>query len=74
MIPLQLSHAELVALTGYRQRCRQARWLREQLRIHAPLRADGLPVVSRAQVESALARGPTAGATTDWPNWSKIAA
>jgi hypothetical protein len=52
---LTLTHDELVELTGYRQHARQMRWLRERLSIVPPMRADGLPVVSRAQLESALA-------------------
>lgn len=73
MPDLLLTRDELVALTGYRQRTRQAQWLREQLRLRPPLRADGSPVVSRAQVEAALG-GKAAGKATAGPNWSKIAA
>jgi len=67
-----LSRAELVDLTGYRQRGRQVRWLRERLRIDPPLRADGSPVVSRDQVENALAGKHAAPA--NGPRWSKVAA
>ena len=70
---LLLTAADLAELTGYRQPARQARWLREQLRIEAPRRADGQPVVSRAQVEAALAGQRGAGSTSG-PRWSKIAA
>lgn len=63
---LNLSEDEMVALTGYRQHARQRRWLAERLKIHAPLRADGLPVVTRAQVEAAVdKKTPSAG-----PKWS----
>ncbi len=68
-----LSADELQALTGYRQQRRQLNWLRDTLRISAPRRADGMPVVSRAQVEYALA-GKSPAASAAGPRWSKIAA
>jgi hypothetical protein len=68
-----LTRAELIELTGYRQRRCQIAWLREHLRIVPPLRADGLPVVTHAQVEAALA-GHARNAAAAGPNWSKIAA
>lgn len=67
-----LTAAELVELTGYRQHRRQLKWLAERLKITPPLRADGLPVVSRAQVEAGLAGRPAAASRS--PQWSKIAA
>lgn len=70
VVPITLTAAELVELTGYRRRVKQARWLREKLRITPPLRADGLPIVSRAQVKAALAGKPQQAQ----PKWSKIAA
>ena len=74
MTTLVLSRDELVELTGYRQTHRQARWLEQQLRITPPRRADGLPIVTRTQLEQALARraGGTASQTSG-PRWSKIA-
>jgi hypothetical protein len=69
---LLLTAEELQALTGYRQRTRQLAWLQARLAIKAPQRADGLPVVSRAQLEAALAgKAPTAEAG---PKWSKMPA
>lgn len=68
-----LTADELQALTGYRQQRRQLAWLQTTLRIVAPRRADGMPVVSWAQVEAALGgKGPAAG--TAAPRWSKMAA
>lgn len=64
-----LSASELADLTGYRQRVKQLAWLRDRLRIAAPLRADGLPIVSRAQVEAALSGARTS--TAAGPQWSK---
>jgi hypothetical protein len=66
-----LTAAELRALTGYRQHARQLAWLRDRLKIAPPLRADGLPVVSHAQVEAALAGKSTPASNS--PRWSKIA-
>jgi hypothetical protein len=71
MQPLLLTPDELVQLTGYRQHARQLAWLRARLKVTPPLRADGLPIVSRAQVEAALAGKADAAAG---PKWSKIAA
>lgn len=68
-----LTATELQALTGYRQPRRQLAWLQTTLRIAAPRRADGLPVVSWTQVEAALA-GKSAPPATAGPRWSKIAA
>lgn len=70
MIPLTLSQAELVDLTGYVQPSRQCAWLARTLRITPPRRADGTPVVSRAQVEAALSGKRE---TTSGPQWSKAA-
>jgi Domain of unknown function (DUF4224) len=66
--PLLLTAIELADLTGYRQPARQARWLSATLRITPPRRADGMLVVSRAQVENALA-GQRA-AVAEGPKWS----
>ena len=66
-----LTAAELQELTGYRQHARQLQWLRKVLRLEAPRRADGMPVVLRSQVEAAMA-GKTVAANR--PKWSKIAA
>ena len=71
--PLLLTRDELVQLTGYRQRSRQVGWLRDRLRITPPLRADGLPIVTRAQIEAALGGQPAAPAPNG-PKWSKIGA
>lgn len=70
---LMLSEDELQSLTGYKQHSRQRQWLIDRLKIVPPLRADGLPVVSRAQVEAGLAGKGTQPATRG-PNWSKVAA
>jgi hypothetical protein len=70
--PLLLTPEELVQLTGYRQRGRQVAWLRGQLKLAPILRADGMPLVTRVQVEAALAG--RAVAATSGPKWSKIAA
>lgn len=67
---MNLSHDELVALTGYRQHARQLRWLRERLKLSPPLRADGLPVVTRVQVEAAVSGRQVAA---NGPRWSKAA-
>lgn len=72
-VALLLTPEELIALTGYRQHRRQFEWLKARLKIVPPLRADGLPIVSRAQVEAALAGGPAAP-VSNGPKWSKIAA
>jgi Domain of unknown function (DUF4224) len=64
-----LTRSDLANLTGYTQPARQLRWLRNTLRLSPPTRADGLPVVSLAQVEAALA-GATQ-ATARAPNWRK---
>lgn len=69
MPDLILTRPELVQLTGYRQARRQLQWLRDRLKIAPPLRADGLPVVSRAQVETALAG--KASTVSAGPKWSK---
>jgi hypothetical protein len=61
-----LSADDLVKITGYRQHRRQLRWLAESLKIKPPTRPDGLPIVSRAQFEAALA-GKTAPASNI--NW-----
>lgn len=67
---LTLTPTELRELTGYRQRSKQLAWLREKLRIVAPLRADGMPVVSRAQVEAALSGRQEASPTgSSGPKW-----
>jgi hypothetical protein len=68
---LLLSRLELEQLTGYRQAARQVRWLRTAMKIAPPLRADGLPVVTRAQIEAAL-RGETSASAAS-PKWRKIA-
>jgi hypothetical protein len=68
-----LTADELHALTGYRKPHRQLTWLQTTLRIAAPRRADGMPVVSWAQVEAALA-GKAAPSATAGPRWSKLAA
>jgi hypothetical protein len=70
MQPLLLTEDEIRALTGYRQHSRQLRWLSEQLKIKAAIRADGLPIVTRAQLESAVNGRPVAAPE---PNWSKRA-
>ncbi len=75
MSTLVLTRAELVDLTGYQQTSRQLQWLQEHLHITPPRRADGLPVVTRTQLEQALARRtPSLGAQTSGPRWSKIRA
>ena len=48
MQPLTLTADELKELTGYQQRTRQVRWLREVLKIDPPRRADGLAIETRA--------------------------
>jgi len=53
--PLLLTADELITLTGYRQHRRQLRWIAERLKIKPPTRPDGLPIISRAQLEAALA-------------------
>lgn len=74
MTTLVLTRDELIELTGYRQTNRQVKWLEQQLRIKPPRRADGLPVVTRAQLEQALdRRGGGSPAQTVGPRWSKIA-
>lgn len=70
MTALLLTPEDLVELTGYRQRRKQLQWLSDKLRIVAPLRADGLPIVSRAQVEAALAGQQAATAPPpNGPKW-----
>jgi hypothetical protein len=69
---LNLTREELVSLTGYQQPSRQLSWLQRHLRLTPPRRADGLPVVTRLQVEHALSA--TAGANkvqASGPRWSK---
>ena len=66
-----LSADDLRALTGYRQHARQLQWLATHLRISPPRRCDGLPVVSKVQVEEALA-GKQHKALAG-PAWSKVA-
>ena len=73
MTALLLTSDELHELTGYRQRTRQLAWLRDRLKITPPLRADGLPIVSRSQVEAALAGRADAAPASNGPRWSKIA-
>jgi hypothetical protein len=69
-----LSREELVSLTGYQQPSRQLTWLQRRLRLNPPRRADGLPVVTRLQVENALAAQATGTAVqTSGPRWSKTA-
>lgn len=65
--PVVLSEAELIEVTGYRQKARMWKWLERNLRIKAPKRADGLPVVTRAQIDQAVMTGRTIAG----PNWSK---
>jgi len=65
--PLLLSAEELRQLTGYRQHARQVRWLNDRLKIRAPQRADGLPIVTRAQLEATLAGQEKAAAAG--PRW-----
>lgn len=72
---LLLTADELHQLTGYRQHARQLQWLRECLRLSPPLRADGMPIVSRAQLEAALiSPAGTPAPAAAGPRWSKIAA
>lgn len=66
---MMLTEQQIRDLTGYRQHARQLRWIAEQLKIKAPVRADGLPVVTAAQLESAVA-GKKVAASNE-PNWSK---
>lgn len=66
-----LTRDDLRELTGYRQPSRQLAWLAEHLRIKPPRRLDGLPVVSRAQVEAALSGARQE--VTSGPKWSKAA-
>ena len=66
-----LTAAELQELTGYRQHARQLQWLRKVLRLEAPRRADGMPVVLRSQIETTMADKTVAA---NGPKWSKIAA
>lgn len=69
--PLLLTAAELVQLTGYRQHTRQVQWLSERLRLTPPRRADGLPVITRAQLEAALVGQPSQA--INGPRWSRAA-
>jgi hypothetical protein len=69
MQPLTLTADELKELTGYQQRTRQVRWLREVLKIDPPRRADGLAIVTRAQLEAAI--GGARPEAANGPRWSK---
>jgi len=50
-----LTEEQIRELTGYRQHARQLRWIADQLKIKAPIRADGLPVLTEAQLNAAIA-------------------
>lgn len=63
-----LTEEQIRQLTGYRQHARQLRWIAEQLKIKAPIRADGLPILTASQLDAAIAGRPTAAQE---PNWSK---
>ncbi len=65
-----LTEQQIRDLTGYRQHSRQARWIAEQLKIKAPIRADGLPILTMAQLQGAIvteSQDASAGEFT----WSK---
>lgn len=70
-----LTHADLVALTGYKQHAAQAKWIRVQLGLHAPRRGiDGMPVLTWAALERVQVGGrPSAGAQAAGPKWSRAA-
>jgi hypothetical protein len=68
---LTLTREELIELTGYRRSSSMLKWLEANLKIKAPRRADGLPVVSRAQVEAALGGKPDEASRVTTPNWSR---
>ncbi|MBB1161510.1 DUF4224 domain-containing protein [Aquariibacter albus] len=69
-----LTHADLVALTGYRQHAAQAKWIKAHLGLHAPRRGiDGLPVLTWAAVERAQGGRPAAGQQAAGPKWSRAA-
>jgi hypothetical protein len=67
---MMLTEDQVRELTGYRQHARQHRWLVEKLKIDAPLRADGLPIVTQLQIEAAVAgtKAPANG-----PKWTRSA-
>jgi hypothetical protein len=52
---VMLTEDQIRELTGYRQHARQLRWIADQLKIKAPIRADGLPILTEAQLNAALA-------------------
>lgn len=49
-----LDEDQIRKLTGYRQHARQLRWIADQLKIKAPIRADGLPILTDAQLDAAI--------------------
>lgn len=62
-----LSELQIIQLTGYRQHSRQLRWIADQLKIKAPIRADGLPILTEAQINAAISGSPKVSRI----NWSK---
>jgi len=63
-------------LTGYKQMAAQLRWLKQQFDIEPARRADGLPVLSYALLESLLHKRSglslPADATSANKNWFEV--
>lgn len=69
-LPINLTRAELVELTGYKVQSKQVQWIREKLKIEPPIRKDGVPVLFRSQLE-AIAGQQKTEAASNGPRWSK---
>lgn len=69
-LPINLSRAELVELTGYKIPSKQVRWIKDKLKIDPPLRKDGVPVLFRSQLD-AIAGQQKTEAASNGPRWSK---
>ena len=67
--PAQLLRHELIAITGYRQKAKQAAWLRTQ-KIEFRLNAFGEPVVGRRYWETHS--GQPKRRNNSAPNWEAI--
>lgn len=63
---MMLTEQQIRDLTGYRQHARQARWIAEQLKLKVPLRADGLPVLTQAQLEATVGDEPAQVSRINW--------
>lgn len=61
-----LNEEQIRNLTGYRQHVRQLRWIAEQLKIKAPIRADGLPILTEAQLNAAISGSAPKASRINW--------